>query len=116
MRRGEYRCTTGCLQLVTSDSVLWGGATKNDYEPSHNKLIRLDVFAWCKLYLSLFAFYGTHAAEHRGNGDDLLRLDAGIRPIAPEEFVIKAVGKNRSFRALSDEWHLELRWIRRMPH
>jgi len=60
--------------------------TKDDYEPSHNKLTRLDGFVWRKLYLSLFAFSGTHKIEHLANGDDLLRLDAGIRPIAPEEF------------------------------
>jgi len=74
------------LQAVSNDSLLWGAATKNDYEPSHNKLTRLDAFVWRKLYLSLFAFNGTHTVEHLANGDTLLRLDAGIRPIAPEEF------------------------------
>jgi hypothetical protein len=74
------------LQSVTGDSLLWGAAAKNDYEPGHNKLTRLDALIWRKLYLSLFAFSGTHTVEHLANGDDLLRLDAGIRPIAPEEF------------------------------
>jgi hypothetical protein len=74
------------LQSLAGDSVLWGAATTNDYEPSHNKLTRLDAFVWRKLYLSLFAFPGTHTVEHLVNGDALLRLDAGIRPIAPEEF------------------------------
>jgi len=74
------------LQAVSNDSLVWGAATKDDYEPSHNKLTRLDGFVWRKLYLSLFAFSGTYAVEHLANGDDLLRLDAGIRPIAPEEF------------------------------
>jgi hypothetical protein len=74
------------LQAVSNDSLVWGAATKGDYEPSHNKLTRLDAFVWRKLYLSLFAFSGTYAVEHLANGDDLLRLDAGIRPIAPEEF------------------------------
>jgi hypothetical protein len=74
------------LQSVSNDTVLWGAAAKNDYEPSHNKLTRLDAFVWRKLYLSLFAFPGTYTVEHQANGDNLLRIDAGIRPIAPEEF------------------------------
>jgi hypothetical protein len=74
------------LQAVSEDSVLWGAAAKRDYEPSHNKLTRLNAFVWRKLYLSLFSFSGTSSVEHLANGDDLLRLDASIRPIAPEEF------------------------------
>jgi hypothetical protein len=74
------------LQAVSNDSLLWGASANRDYEPSHNKLTRLDAFVWRKLYLSLFAFAGTSKVEHLANGDDLLRLDAGIRPIAPEEF------------------------------
>jgi hypothetical protein len=74
------------LQAVSNDSLLWVAATNRDYEPSHNKLTRLDAFVWRKLYLSLFAFSGTSSVEHLANGDELLRLDAGIRPIAPEEF------------------------------
>jgi hypothetical protein len=74
------------LQSVTGDSLLWGASAKNDYEPSHNKLTRLDALIWRKLYLSLFAFPGTYTTEHLANGDELLRIDAGIRPIAPEEF------------------------------
>jgi hypothetical protein len=74
------------LQAVSNDSLLWGASTNRDYEPGHNKLTRLDAFVWRKLYLSLFAFSGTYTVEHLANGDDLLRLDAAIRPIAPEEF------------------------------
>jgi len=74
------------LQAVSNDSLVWGASANRDYEPSHNKLTRLDSFVWRKLYLSLFAFSGTSSVEHLANGDALLRLDAGIRPIAPEEF------------------------------
>lgn len=74
------------LQAVSTDSLVWGASANRDYEPSHNKLTRLDSFVWRKLYLSLFAFSGTSTVEHLANGDELLRLDSGIRPIAPEEF------------------------------
>ena len=74
------------LKAVSNDSLLWGASSNSDYEPAHNKLTRLDAFVWRKLYLSLFAFSGNHTVEAQANGDQLLRLDASIRPIAPEEF------------------------------
>jgi hypothetical protein len=77
---------SGALQAVSHDSLVWGASANRDYEPSHNKLTRLDALVWRKLYLSLFAFSGSYAVEPQPNGDQLLRLDAGIRPIAPEEF------------------------------
>lgn len=78
--------TLKALETISNDSVLWGAAAKRDYEPTHNKLTRLDAFVWRKLYLSLFAFPGGYSIEPQANGDVLLRLDAAIRPIAPEEF------------------------------
>jgi hypothetical protein len=77
---------SGVLEAASNDSLVWGAAANRDYEPSRNKLTRLDAFVWRKLYLSLFAFSGDYTIEPQPNGDQLLRLDAGIRPIAPEEF------------------------------
>jgi hypothetical protein len=74
------------LSSVTSDALLWGATQNAGFDPSKDKLTRLDAMVWRKLYLSLFAFTGTYKIEALGNGDKLLRLDAGIRPIAPEEF------------------------------
>jgi hypothetical protein len=74
------------LASVTSDSLLWGATQNAGFDPSKDKLTRLDAFVWRRLYLSLFAFPGSYKIETLANGDRLLRLDAAIRPIPPEEF------------------------------
>jgi hypothetical protein len=74
------------LSSVTSDALLWGATQNAGFDPSKDKLTRLDAMVWRKLYLSLFAFTGTYKIEVLANGDKLLRLDDAVRPIAPEEF------------------------------
>jgi hypothetical protein len=89
------------LQSVTGDSVFWGGATKNDYGPSRNKLTRLDAFVWHKLYLSLVTFSGTHTVEHLANSDDLLRLDVASDP-SRRGARQKLIDKARAFSEAGD--------------
>src|SRR6202012_4232925 len=74
------------LASVTSDSLLWGATQNAGFDPSKDKLTRLDAMVWRKLYLSLFAFPGGHSIETLSSGDTLLRLDASVRPIPPEDF------------------------------
>ena len=71
--------------VIESQGLLWGGTINSTFNPSTDKLTRLDPFVWRKLYLSLFSFSG-YRVETLANGDKLLRLDAKIRPIAPEEY------------------------------
>lgn len=78
----------GVLASAMSDEngVVWGGTKDQQFDPSKDKLTRLDALVWRKLYLSLFAFDGTYKIQDMPNGDKLLRLDSKIRPIPPEEF------------------------------
>jgi hypothetical protein len=77
--------TRQLAEAMPADFILWGGTTNASLNPTTDKLTRLDAFVWRKLYLSLFSFSG-YPLETLPNGDRLLRLDAKIRPIAPEEF------------------------------
>ncbi len=74
------------LAAVTPrEGLRWGATLNAGFNPDTDKMTRLDGFVWRKLYLSLFSFSG-FSIETRPNGDQLLRLDARIRPIAPEEY------------------------------
>lgn len=70
---------------MPSEAILWGGTAHASFNPTTDKLTRLDAFVWRKLYLSLFSF-SRYSLETLPNGDRLLRIDARIRPIAPEEY------------------------------
>jgi hypothetical protein len=75
------------LDRVMDDKkgLVWGGTANASFNPTTDKLTRMDSFVWRKIYLSLFAFSASRV-ETLPNGDKLLRLDGGIRPIAPEEY------------------------------
>ncbi len=73
------------VRVSDGKGLLWGATINAGFNPATDKLTRLDPFVWRKLYLSLFAFSDYHV-ETLANGDRLLRLDARIRPIAPEEY------------------------------
>jgi hypothetical protein len=71
--------------VIETKGLLWGGTINSSFNPTTDNLTRLDGFVWRKLYLSLFSFTG-YSVDTLPNGDKLLRIDARIRPIAPEEY------------------------------
>jgi hypothetical protein len=71
--------------VIETKGLLWGGTINSSFNPTTDNLTRLDGFVWRKLYLSLFSFTG-YSVDTLPNGDNLLRIDARIRPIAPEEY------------------------------
>ena len=73
--------------VVSQKGVLWGGMAKDgDYEPTDNKLTRLDGLVWRKLYLSLYRFSGSYTIDTLPNGNKVLLMDAALRDLAPEQF------------------------------
>jgi hypothetical protein len=89
---GRDACAAGLAKVGTLDRVTingalrWGGAGREDFDPTHNSLTTLNSLVWRKLYLSLFAFTGTYTLEVLPDESRLLRLDARLRRLDNSEF------------------------------
>ena len=73
-------------QATLNGSLRWGAVKGDDFDPAHNSLTVLNALVWRKVYLSLFAFTGTHSVEVLPDESRLVRFDVRLRRLPNSEF------------------------------